>query len=549
MSQNEQGVLYPFRLSGSRMRQSATQLRRQGQVLDALTLLRRAAWQDDTPAAWQALAGELCRTGNYESAAPLLTRVLSRDWHCPGAWAALAGCMRALGENELAVDCACHQLQQDPWCPEADKAREILSELDAPLDRKEPKRTQLLVKRAMSAWMQDDLALLKRRLLRAERITNEPVQLLITAGTLFAVRDDLDSALRYLCRALRHDPTDVRALTATATLMAQRGRRRISRGLLRKAGQCAESVRDQDSFLTCAWGQDAWPELAEFLEVRVRRQPHRVPLLTAQAMLADARGDDAAARRLRQEILAIDPDDHTATQLLSMPIGDGQRVMNLPGMLAASRTREELEELKQAAEALPMAELLRPGSRTRRIIDWVLREDHGANSEYVRGLIERSGDPAVIPCLKELACHPFMAPPVRQWALMGLAHRGCGEDLLMMTGPSFAIVACQKRELPVEKQPWRTFLPMLLTETRRYGLSRYVAEFAAAIWSALPEKPRLDAAYNDRYVWVKAMEVLYLRMAGEDGRAARAVTEAAASPRKISRALRQIYRCFSDITD
>ena len=38
---NEQGNVYAFRLSGSRMRQSASQLKRQGQALDAIALMRR----------------------------------------------------------------------------------------------------------------------------------------------------------------------------------------------------------------------------------------------------------------------------------------------------------------------------------------------------------------------------------------------------------------------------------------------------------------------------------------------------------------------------
>ena len=49
MEQNEQGMLYPFRISGSRLRQRAQQLRRYGQTLDALALVRRAAEQEDTP--------------------------------------------------------------------------------------------------------------------------------------------------------------------------------------------------------------------------------------------------------------------------------------------------------------------------------------------------------------------------------------------------------------------------------------------------------------------------------------------------------------------
>ena len=59
MEQNEQGMLYPFRISGSRLRQRAQQLRRYGQTLDALALVRRAAEQEDTPAGWMALAEEL----------------------------------------------------------------------------------------------------------------------------------------------------------------------------------------------------------------------------------------------------------------------------------------------------------------------------------------------------------------------------------------------------------------------------------------------------------------------------------------------------------
>ena len=123
MSQNEQGVLYPFRLSGSRMRQSAVNLHRRGQAVDALALVRRAAEQDDTPSAWQALAAELRQTGNWEAASRLLARVLSRAPQQMGAWADMARCMQALGQNAVAVDCAYHQLQEDPWGKDGDAVR------------------------------------------------------------------------------------------------------------------------------------------------------------------------------------------------------------------------------------------------------------------------------------------------------------------------------------------------------------------------------------------------------------------------------------------
>ena len=120
MIQNEQGNVYAFRLSGSRMRHSAAQFKRQGQALDALALVRRAAEQDDTPAAWYALAAELRQTGNWEAAVQLLSRVLSREPHYPGAWADMASCLQMLGQDALAVDCAYHQLQEEPWGREGD---------------------------------------------------------------------------------------------------------------------------------------------------------------------------------------------------------------------------------------------------------------------------------------------------------------------------------------------------------------------------------------------------------------------------------------------
>ena len=88
------------------MRQSAVHLRRRGQMLDALSLMRRAAEQDDTPAAWQSLAAELRTMGNWEVAVQLLARVLSREPHHPTAWIDMARCLHALGQEALAVDCA-----------------------------------------------------------------------------------------------------------------------------------------------------------------------------------------------------------------------------------------------------------------------------------------------------------------------------------------------------------------------------------------------------------------------------------------------------------
>ena len=543
MSQNEQGMVYPFRLSGSRMRQSAVQLRRQGQALDALALVRRAAEQDDTPAGWQALAAELRQMGNWEAAVQVLARVLSSDPHQQGAWIDQARCLHALGQTSLAVDCAYHQLQEDPWSPEGDAARGLLAETDTAENRKEPGRTQRLIQRGITAWQSGSREAGERCIRRALRMTADKERLLVTASMMCMLELDFEGALKYLPRALRYAPEDPRTLTALATLYHQLGKRRISRAFLILAGQYADSVLAEDGFLSAAWAQDAWKEMQEYLDQRMKRQPHRTALLSAKAGMLCERGDLPAAQQLWKDILAIDPDDrHAATMLASAQI-PVHTLFCIRGMLPASERERQLTELKMAAESRDMAELLRPGSRSRRLADWFITGNYADERRYVMTLLEKNADDAaVIAFLKELLCQPFLRFETRQWALIRLAEMGCRDEMLIMTGGHFSLIACQKVEEQKQERPWRMFLPVLLEETKQYRRSREITEMAADIWRVLPRGWRGEAATTLRYAWCKAMEILYLRIAGEEEAAARAVTDAALSSRKISRVIRRISR-------
>lgn len=543
MSQNEQGQVYAFRLSGSRMRQSAVQLRRQGQVLDALSLVRRAAEQDDAPSAWQTLAAELRQTGNFEPAAQLLARVLSRAPHQPGAWIDMARCMQALGQDAVAVDCAYHQLQEDPWSPEGDAARSILAEMEAIPDVREPRRTQRLIHRGLTAWQSGDRALGERRIHRALRLTQDKERLLVTTAMMCMLDMDFDGALHYLPRALRLNPTDPRTLTALSTLFHQQGKRRLARGLLKRAGQAADSVLAEDGFLTAAWAQDAWPEMSEYLDRRMKRQPHRMALLSARATMRCELGDLNAAQQLWKEILSIDPDDRNAATMIAAAQSQPERFFCAPGMLPRNERLRQLTELKMAAESRTMTELLRPGSRERRLIDWFVGSHDPAERQAVMALLGRSDESgAIIPYMKELLCRPFLRHDMRQWALVRLAEMGCRDEMLILAGDHYTLVACQRVDESKPRQPWRIFLPLLLRETRRYRQSNEIAAFAALLWRCMTQEQRMDAAGSGRLVWCKAMEILCLRMAGEEEQAAMVAMNTPLSARKISRVLRRLGR-------
>ena len=538
---NEQGNVYAFRLSGSRMRQSASQLKRQGQALDAIALMRRAAEQDDTPSAWFALAVELRHTGNWEAAVQVLSRVLSRDGHYPGAWAELACCLQMLGQGPLAVDCAYHQLQEDPWGKDGDTVRAILAELDVTADAKEPHRTQRLIHRGLTAWQSGDRVLGERRVRRAVRMTGDKARLLVTASMMCMLEMDFDGALHYLPKALRHDPTDPRTLTALSTLLHQMGKRRFALGLLVKAGLHADNAMAEDGFLTSAWAQDAWPEMTDYLARRMKRLPHRAALLSAKATMCNELGDIPAAQELWKDVLAIDPDDRQTGAMIAMAQSKPEGFFNAPGMLPRSLRNSQMTELRIACESLSTEELLQPGSRTRRLVDWFIASGDVQERQLIMELLENA-DEAIIPYLKELLCRPFLRMEVRQWALVHLAQMGCTEEMLMMAGSHYTLVACQKVDESKPQRPWREFLPELLQESRRTCDAADMARFAASLWQMMSREQRKDAVGSGRIKWCKAMEILYLRMAGEEELAARVATSTPVSARKISRVLRQLGR-------
>ena len=89
---------------------------------------------------------------------------------------------------------------------------------------------------------------------------------------------------------------------------------------------------------------------------------------------------------------------------------------------------------------------------------------------------------------------------------------------------------------------WRAFLPSLLEETGRHRQSEMIVEFAAELWPLLTDGQRHAAAGLERYIWVKAVEILYLRLTEQDEAAAKVVRRMPVSMRKVSRVLRKIAR-------
>ena len=542
MEQNEQGMLYPFRISGSRLRQRAQQLRRYGQTLDALALVRRAAEQEDTPAGWMALAEELLQTHNWEAAVPLLARVMSRDPEHPTLWLAMARCLHALGQTETALDCAYHQLRVAPWSNEGDAARELIAQLEPPEKAHESRRSEQLIQRALAAWQSGDRPLGERRINRALRLTDKKQSLLASIAMLCMMSLDLSGALKYLTRALRCDPRSTRTLAALSTLYVQLGRPRMARGLLRQAGQCAVNAVDEDSVLTAAWAQNAWGEMRAYLAQARRETPWRTTLMSAEANMLLETGRPEAARALWKDVIAVNPDDRNAAVMLTADEALVLALASMPKKLITLEGLEQMTELRSAAEA--GESLLRIGERNRRLLDWFLASGEAEERECAMTLLERCEGSDAIANLKELLCRPFLRAETRHWALVRLAEMGCTEPVAILMGQHYSIIACRKTNEQGPVRPWRNFLRTLLAVTRKRRQSTEIVAYAAEIWRSLPEPLRQQAGDEQCYTWCIAMEALYLMDAGEEDSAVRVVRDSHLPARRVSRVLRRMHRCL-----
>lgn len=525
MRNQEQGRVMPFVMSGARLRSSAREYRRRGQPLQSLSLVRRAAGQDDTAAAWQALAAELRQMGNWECAGILLGRVLSRSDAAPSAWLDMARCMSANGERETAEDCLYHLLHEDPWSPEGDAAREMLQAMDEEDGTEEKGRVKLLGQRAMKAWNAGERKLALRRIRRVIRLSRRKASPMTTLALLYMLDEQEQQAIRCLARAIRLEPDSALAMCSMAALLHQAHRSRMARGFLQKAEPLCTSPQLEERFCTTAWLMDAWPEMERFLAKRLRRTPYRVPLLHARATMLHESGCCDEAREVWKLILSVDPDDRTAATLLKWTQEHPGGVLP-PGKLPAPVQARQREALKDTGS------LFIHGSEARRALDWCAASRDIREQHMALAAAERHPDrDAEIRWLRELLTRPDVQELVRQQALMRLAALGHYEQVNVLLGGRYVSAQCQPTQLSPGKRMWHMFLPALLRTAADAGF----LAFAARCWRQMTPQEKQEAATVQPILWSRMLRFLWLWQQGRSAEADREIIEAKLPLRRLRR--------------
>ena len=547
MTEKNFGQVVPFTLSAARLRQGANVYRKRGQHVEALELTRRAAREEDTPSGWLALAKQLRTQGCWEQAASILTMLLSRDEVLPETWLELGRCAMALGWAELGTDCLYHYLEEDPWSSGADEARMMLSGQEQPGASRSPDRLPLLVRRGLRAWQEGKRELALRRLKRALRMEERTERLHITMAYLYLSEDDVFSALKEISRAIHAAPDSPQARLAFCGVLAQQGRVRAARAMLKQARRLCREVPSEELYISAAWAAEDYREAESYLLERLRRWPGRIALLLPLADVYWVRNRRERAMQVWRHIQRIDPDDRRACAMLKWAENDPDDPLPAPGALPMEALKSHLTALSKAVIAnLPEEELLRPGSETRAMLDGCFDIAEETQQNAALSLLSESDHPAVIRYLRQLLLHPGVLPQARRRVLIRLAELGQTGPMYMLMGNRVTTVQCQPVDQARRPSLWRMFLPTLLRETRFWRQSAEITAFAADLWPMMSPEQRRAAAGREQVCYAKAIELLYLRMTGQEEAAENAAAWMPVSIRRVGRVLRRLARMIDD---
>ena len=530
MTGSNRGRVVPFALSPMRMRAGAMQRVKQGQPVEAVTLLRRAAERDDRPEGWLQLARQLRTMQCYEQAAKILRYAIARGSVCAGTWTELAQCQLALEERDGAVDCLYHALQEDPY---DDASRELLCELeDAPVSQ-EAFRMPHLVRRALAAWQAGDRESAKRKFRRGMKISRMRSPLHMTLALLYIADGDCRTGLNEALRALKRSPGDVQARLIAAAAVHEMGRTRMAYGLLmRLAPDCVTPAQER-TFLDVTEKIGAAEARSAFVKQRLARAPWRVPLLRARAQELLQCGDIPQARPLLNTIVQLDPADLRARAQLACPqeVAEGYPRSAVRGWLTLL-----MERLPQGVSPEELAQSATP---LRDALDWCFAQPDGGLQESVLAGIARQDSPQLRAYLRERLVCRGLTEDARNMILVRLAAMGDTDAKPVLVGQRIASAQATSAAVSGRQQE-QFFLRMVLMDAARSGHASQMVHFASRLWRVMTAQQRCEAAGEAGYAWVKAIELLYLRIHGLAELEASLRRDMMISPRRVQRIVRRL---------
>lgn len=538
-TQENASKMLPFARSKQYLLQKAQANRKDGQILDALTLYYRAYEQAKEAYILLHCASVLTDMEAYELSNRILYRALAYDSGLSDAFYMLARNYYYMGCRLECLDSAANYLKASPdglYVNEAQSFMENAAESEVrPLGMRYGK----LYKLAMSAQKAGNRSLAFSRHVRFIRLKGQDFytdDLLLTKLIEFAFYHE---ALIFCAHRRKRAPERTVYLCIAITALHAMGHPRMAKALVPQLSMCKNDPQDSDHVFKMALAVELYAPLLPWFEKHLVAHPYDTKAMQQAAYIALKAGNEKRALHLWQQILQLDKTDFETQQNIHL-LHAGQVTGIVPHGMMSPRS------------------VLCPQSHLMSIINSGAPLDAQA-IEALQWAVIAGGDALGGP-LMQLTKRMERTDAVillRSWLLnsngSGEIHRQSIYALIDLEEPGPYIMLHRGKLTYVNPQPMQqqevqkdirrnVFIMRCLFELRDIATSAETVALASRFFDSMPDRMRSDTLSPNAYAYCAALKIYHLSTTKRQNEIAPYLSASMLSKRRIKRAYRKLLK-------
>ena len=508
----------PFSRSAAYLYQRAVKNRREGHLLDALELTRRALEKDPENVDYELdLAQVLCDLGCYVQSNRILTRMLAQDATLSECYFGLACNFYGMNDADSAYKALMCFLSEDPESAGRQEVGELLHNLFVARtlgDHKSRRKARAakLAAKGVAMMRASDLPEAEQALRRSLQISPRNSQTRALLAMCLAMKGNLESAVKEVARSLRPVKPPLRALCIAAQIENATGNPEAAAKLMDQAAARNPDGSDLRMLLSAACELKMDERVFELTQKALIEAPYDRQLLhlCAAAIVNTARPLDRASQcwaRIRR----LEPGDDVAGYYLAHP--DHKPIpyaYRLPKEEVDKRADYLAEIARSGLEGVETT--WKQGEELHRTVKWALECEDAVFLRAGVNLLSAVETPEAEWLLRQVMLEPAAAQSLKHQALTLLGLRGAKPPFLMTGEDKFSLAsAVDSGQLPKLPLAYRRVLKravytgMSLKDDYPARLTMLWLRFSAALGDTLP-------ALKDLNGWAAALNLCLARM-------------------------------------
>lgn len=516
----------PFSRSAAYLYQRAVINRREGHLLDALELTRRALEKDPGNVDYELdLAQILCELGCFVQSNRILTRMLAVDGTLSECYFGLASNFYGMNDADSAYKALMCFLSEDPQSAGRPEVGELLHSLfiartmNGQKSRKKARAAKLSAK-GLALMRAGRLAEAEQSLRRSLQVGPRHSETRALLAMCLAKKGDMEGAVKEIARSLRPVKPPLRALCIAAQIEYATGNPEAAAKLIDQAAARNPDGAQLRMLLDAACDLKLHERVFELTQKALAEAPYDRALLhrCAAAIVNTSRPLERAAQCWAR-IKRLEPCDEVAGYYLAhsdrVPV---DYAYNLPEEEIDQRAEYLAATARSGLEGVEAA--WAEGSKLRRTVRWALECGDAIFLRAGVNILAAVETPEAEWLLRQVMVDPSASQAARHQALTLLGLRGAKPPFLMIGEDKFSLAsALDSGELPKLPLAYRRVLKravytgMSLKEDYPARLTMLWLRFAGALGETLP-------ALKDLNGWAAALNLCLARMdhldVGED---------------------------------